>query len=203
MEKKKREEEERKREEEKKVEEEKEEKKKREYDKKKGEEKKMKHEDKRKRWEQNKKIDVGDKPKTLMYSLERRVKKEHQVHKTFYLIEDPNYATYLAIKKSKTVPKSKKVLLLNLSNISSKQQNEEQGFIKHSREYQGKGLLSKEEDASIKIFLIERITFEIVFNNAEGGSITRSNIHDLLFARIIIDDVRIQLFLDLNSHSLL
>ncbi|EHA8586776.1 hypothetical protein COCNU_scaffold000920G000010 [Cocos nucifera] len=30
---------------------------------------------------------------------------------------------------------------------------------------------------------------EIVFNNAEGGNITRSNLHDLLFAWMIIDDI--------------
>ncbi|KAG1334204.1 hypothetical protein COCNU_03G003230 [Cocos nucifera] len=175
MVKKKRDEEERKREEEKKVEAKKEEKNKREDDKE-GDEKKRKHDDERKRKEQNKKTDIGDKPKTLTYSLERRINKEHRVHKIFHLIEDSNYEICMLIKKTKIVPKSK------------------EGFIKHSREYQDKGSLSEEDDAIIKIFLSERITFEVVFNNAEGGSIMRSNIYGLLFARMISDDSESDLY---------
>ncbi|EHA8590912.1 hypothetical protein COCNU_scaffold027154G000010 [Cocos nucifera] len=141
--------------------------------KKREEEQRKREEEKKVDVEKKKKTDVGDKPKTLTYSLERRIKKEHRMHKTTHLIENPNYETCLPIKKTKIVHKSI------------------EGFIKHSREYQGKSLLFEEEDASIEIFLTERITSEVVFNNAEGGSITRSNIYDLLFARMIIDDIKI------------
>ncbi|KAG1347814.1 hypothetical protein COCNU_06G016430 [Cocos nucifera] len=159
MEKKKREEEERKREEEKKVEAKKEEKNKRE-----------------------------DKLKTLTYLLERKVKKEHRMRKASHLTEDSNYEIRMPTKKTKIEPKSKEVPFLNLSNILSIQRNEDERFIEHSCEYQDKGSLSEEDDAIIEMFLSERINSEIIFNNAEGGSITQLNLHDLLFVRMIIDD---------------
>ncbi|KAG1330119.1 hypothetical protein COCNU_02G000870 [Cocos nucifera] len=63
-----------------------------------------------------------------------------------------------------------------------------EGFIEHSCEYQDKESLSEEDDGIIEMFLSERINFEIIFNNTEEDSITRSNLHDILFAQMIIDD---------------
>ncbi|KAG1331165.1 hypothetical protein COCNU_02G011330 [Cocos nucifera] len=153
------------------------EKKKREKEERKREEEK-KVEAKKKKKEKNK---GEDKPKMLTYSLERRIKKEHRVRKASHLIEDRNYETRMSTKKTKTEPKSKEVSFLGLSKSK-------EGFIEHSRECQDKGSLSEKDDGIIEMFLSERINSEIVFNNAEGGSITRSNLHDLLFAWMIIDD---------------
>ncbi|KAG1362605.1 hypothetical protein COCNU_10G008240 [Cocos nucifera] len=173
MEKKKREEEERNRKEEKKVkaEKKKKEKNKREDDKK-GEEKKKKRKDERKRKEQNKKINIGDKPKTPTYSLKRRIKKEHRISKASHLTEDLNYKTYLPTKKTRTVLKSRK----------------------HSQEYQGKGSLSENDVPLSKYSCLKELPHnEVVFNNAEGDSIMMSNIYDLLFVSMIIDDVGLSL----------
>ncbi|KAG1347412.1 hypothetical protein COCNU_06G012410 [Cocos nucifera] len=152
-------------------------------------EKKKMEEEERKR-EEEKKVEMKeeknkeeDKPKMPTYSLERRIKKENRIRKTSHPIEDLNYEIRMPTKKTKIESKSKKVSFLDLSNISSIQQNEDERFIEHSYEYQGKGSLSKEDDGIIEMF------FEIIFNNAEVGSITRSNLYDLLFAWMIIDDI--------------
>ena len=56
----------------------------------------------------------------MIYSLERRVKKEHWLCKVSYLIADTNYKTVQPTKKAKVVPKPKEVLFVNLSTLSSK-----------------------------------------------------------------------------------
>ncbi|KAG1331709.1 hypothetical protein COCNU_02G016770 [Cocos nucifera] len=116
-----------------------------------------------------KKTKREDKPKLLTYSLERRIKKEHKMRKAFHLTEDLNYDIRILTKKTKIEPKFK------------------EGFIEHSHDYQDKGSLSEKDDAIIKMFLSERINSKIIFNNVEGGNITRSNLHYLLFARMKYD----------------
>lgn len=54
--------------------------------------------------EQKKKEDVGDKPKPLTYSLERRVNKKHRLHNALYLIEDLNFETNSSTKKDQGNP---------------------------------------------------------------------------------------------------
>ncbi|KAG1348047.1 hypothetical protein COCNU_06G018760 [Cocos nucifera] len=145
-------------------------------------EKKKRKEEERKRKEEKKvvaKKKEKNKREDKSKMLERRIKKEHRMHKAFHLTKDPNYEIRMPTKKTKTEPKSKEISFLDLSNISSVQRNKDEGFIEHSCEYQGKGSLSEEDVPLLRCSCLKELT---------RGSITRSNLHDLLFARMIIND---------------
>ncbi|KAG1341778.1 hypothetical protein COCNU_05G000070 [Cocos nucifera] len=129
------------------------------------EEEKKKEEDKRKEDEKKKKIERKKKEKEKKKEEEEERKRKEEEEKK------------VMEKKKKREEEERK-----------KEEKKIEAEKKKKTDVGDKNSLSIHENTKAKAYCLRR-RIEVVFNNAEGDSITRSIIYDLLVARMIIDDI--------------